>query len=115
MKRLTPLLLGTLLFLPACHHQTLPDGILTEECMVDFLTDAYMLEGYYAIESRYRYDSVPEEALLRYDSILEIHNLSREQVEQSLDYYTNHLDRYQVIHDSVVARLERRQQQLTKE
>lgn len=41
-----------------------------------------------------------------YDSILGAHGLTRRQVDLSFDYYAQHLDAYQPIMDSVVARLE---------
>ena len=105
MKKLLPLLL-TVVLLTACHRNGLPKDVLPQERMVAFLTDAYLLEGFYAIETQYRYDIFPEEVLQRYDSILALHALSREQVERSFDYYSQHLDAYQAIQDSVLARLE---------
>ncbi len=96
------------LLLAACHHEGLPQGVIDEARMTDFLTEAYQLEGFYAVETQYRYDSLPDAVVQRYDSLLEAQDLSREQVEQSLDYYSQHLDAYQRIHDSVVVRLEAR-------
>lgn len=95
-----------LVLLAGCQHKGSPKGILSEPQMVDFLTDAYLLEGFYAIETQYRYDVVTPDVLRKYDSILSVHGITREEVERSLDYYTQHLDRYQVIQDSVLNRLE---------
>ena len=106
MKKKLMLLTLPVLMLVACRHEGLPAGVLTGEQMVDFLTDAYQLEGFYAVETRYRYDVLTERTLEQYDSILTVHGLSREQVERSFDYYSRHLDAYGAIHDSVVARLE---------
>ncbi len=106
MKKKLLLLTLPVLMLVACRHEGLPTGVLTGEQMVDFLTDAYQLEGFYAVETRYRYDVLTERTLEQYDSILTVHGLSREQVERSFDYYSRHLDAYGAIHDSVVARLE---------
>lgn len=102
----------TLFYLPlillfvACRHESLPTNVLPQERMVDFLTEAYLLEGYYAIESQYRYDIVSSEVLQRYDSILDAQGLTREEVERSINYYLQHVDAYQAIHDSVLVRLE---------
>ena len=104
MKRYLPLI--TLLLLAGCRQEGLPEGVASEERMVDFLTEAYQLEGYYAVETRYRYDVLPESVAQRYDSLLDAQGLTREEAERSLDYYSQHLDAYQRIHDSVVARLE---------
>lgn len=104
MKRYLPLI--TLLLLAGCRQEGLPEGVASEERMVDFLTEAYQLEGYYAVETRYRYDVLPEGVAQRYDSLLDAQGLTREEAERSLDYYSQHLDAYQRIHDSVVVRLE---------
>lgn len=106
MKKLLPLFALLLLF-AACRHEGQSAEVLDQERMTAFLCDAYLLEGYNAVETHYRFDSVSVESLRGYDSILDLHGLTREQVEQSLDYYTAHLDLYQAINDSVVARLER--------
>ena len=90
----------------ACRHDERPADVMTHEQMVAFLTDAYLLEGFYAIETQYRYDALTPEVLHSYDSILQVHALTRDAVERSLDYYTRHLDEYQTIHEEVVARLE---------
>ena len=108
MKKLF-LLLVSLLVLVACHHDTLPEGVLSEDLMTDFLTEAYIVAGNFAIETQYRYDVLYASTLRSYDSILDRHGITREQVERSFDYYSQHLDAYQSIHDSVVARLEARQ------
>ena len=106
MKKLALLLIPALLLLGACRHDTLPDGVLDAGQMTAFLTDAYLQEGIYSVESGYRYDSVPAHVLQGYDSILLRHGITRRQVEASFDYYSLHLDAYQAIQDSVVARLE---------
>ena len=90
----------------SCRHDGIPQDVLDQERMTDFLCDAYLLEGFYAIETQYRYDALSDEVLCSYDSILDSHGLTREQVEISLDYYSAHPDIYQAIHDSVVACLE---------
>lgn len=94
------------LTLAACHHKGLPEGVMDAEHMAAFLADAYLVESFYAIETQYRYDVLTESALRGYDSILEVHGLTREQVERSFDYYSQHPDVYQSIQDSAAARLE---------
>lgn len=106
MKKIVLLLLPLLLTVAACRHEGRPADVMTHEQMVAFLSDAYLLEGFYAIETQYRYDALTPEVLHSYDSILSVHNLTRDAVERSLDYYTRHLDEYQTIHEEVVTRLE---------
>lgn len=106
MKRFGCLLvLSFAMALLGCRHQQLPEDVLPADKMVDFLTAAYQLEAVYALETQYRYDRLTESVVTGYDSILEVLHLDRQQVETSLQYYSDHLDAYQAIQDSVVARL----------
>jgi len=109
MKKRILSLLPLLLVVVACRHDGIPADVIDRETMVGFLADAYVVEGYYAMETQYRYDTVSANASRAYDSILDLHGLTREQVERSLDYYTAHLDAYKDIHDSVIVRLEGKQ------
>lgn len=106
MKKVIVFLLPVLLCLAACRHEERPADVMSHEQMVAFLTDAYLLEGFYAVETQYRYDALTPEVLHSYDSILTVHSLTREDVERSLDYFTRHLDEYQAIHEEVVTLLE---------
>ena len=108
MKKVLLLLTAVaMLALTGCRHtDARPADVLDEEQMTAFLADAYLLEGFYAIETQYRYDAVSTEMLQRYDSLLAVYGFTREQLEHSFDYYSQHLDAYAAIHDSVVLRLE---------
>ena len=107
MRRIALYAVLVTLFCCACRHSDVrPRGVLNHDQMVDFLTDAYRLEGFYAVETQYRYDVLTEQTLRSYDSILEVHHTTRKAVEQSIDYYMGHLDEYKDIHEEVVARLE---------
>jgi len=106
MKKIVALLLPLMLALVSCHHTALPSGVMDHEQMVGFLADAYRLEGFYAVETQYRYDVMPTQVARSYDSILDLHGLTRDDVEHSIDFYSRHLDEYEAIHNEVVARLE---------
>ena len=107
MKKVVLLALLTVVCCTACRHDAgRPRDVLSHDQMVDLLTDAYLLEGFYAVETQYRYDVLTEQTLHSYDSILEVHHTSRQAVEHSIDYYMGRLDEYKEIHEEVVARLE---------
>ena len=106
MKKIAVLLFPLMFVFAACHHTTLPSGVMNHGQMVDFLADAYLLEGFYAVETQYRYDVMPTQVARSYDSILDLHGLTRDDVEHSIDFYSRHLDEYEAIHNEVVARLE---------
>jgi hypothetical protein len=105
MKR-TALLITVALLLAACHRDGRPADVMDHGQMVAFLTEAYMLEGFYAVETQYRYDSLLPEVVAAYDDILTRQDLSRKKVEKSLKYYASHPAEYQIIHDSVLAILD---------
>lgn len=105
MNKLSLPILVAATLLAACHNDRQPDGILDHQQMVDFLTDAYIIEGYCAIETRYNFDSLTPEMLYAYDDILAEQGITREQVEASLVYYANHPDKYLSIHEDVAAAL----------
>lgn len=105
MKRLALILLA-ILSLSACRRGEMPADVLPADKMVDFLSEAYLLEGFYAVETEYRYDAMTPEVVSAYDDILARHGIDKEAVERSFHYYAEHPDLYQSIHDSVIARLE---------
>lgn len=98
--------LVALLPMVGCRHNERPADVIDAPRMVAFLTDAYLLEGFYAIETHYGYDAMTPEVLRAYDDILANHGLTREQVEHSFDYYSHHPELYRPIQDSVLAILE---------
>lgn len=106
MRKILFLVLSSFLMLSACGRGHKAADVMDHDRMVDFLADAYLLEGFYAVETQYRYDVLPGHVLISYDSILAVHGLTRAAVEHSIDYYSHHLDEYEAIHNEVVARLE---------
>ena len=92
--------------LAACKSDNLPEGILDQQQMVDFLHEAYLLEGYCAIETRYNFDSLTPEMIYAYDDIFAAQGITRDQVEASLAYYVNHPEEYSAIHEAVAASFE---------
>ncbi len=105
--RKTILPLGfAIMLLAACSSNRLPDGILDQQQMTTFLREAYLLEGYCAIETRYNFDSLTPDMIYAYDDILAAQGITREQVEASLTYYANHPEEYSAIHEAVAASLE---------
>lgn len=101
------LLFAIVLGMVSCGPKSnLPEGVLEEKVMVDFLTDAYLLEGFYAIESNYESETIPQEVRASYEALLKEKGLSEEQFRTSMDYYSTHLDEYEKIHQQVVQRLD---------
>ncbi len=106
MKKI-PILVAALLLVAACRSEQRPTDVLAPQAMAAVLADAYMLEGFYAVETEYRYDTMLPEVLAAYDDILTRHGTSREAVERSFEYYSAHPDQYRPIQDSALAILQR--------
>jgi len=107
--RYTPLalLFAAVLLLSACRSDKVPADVMDEQKMASFLQEAYLLEGFYAVETGFHYDTLQPEMIASYDSLLVSYGLSRDDFERSVDWYTHHPNIYQRIHDSVLARFDR--------
>ena len=104
MKKL-PIILAALLTLSACRTQGLPEGILDSDQMVAFLSDAYRLEAYNLVMYRGNSDISPEVRAV-YDDILQRNGITQQEVEASLEYYSNHPVEYKEILNRVAANSE---------
>ena len=103
-------LLWLCLFLPlfyACHHERIPADVMQPDTMVNFLTEAYLLEGFYAIESNYQYQEVAPQIQASYDSLLSKYHVTGDDFNRSVDYYTRHPELYDTIHARAIRRLDR--------
>lgn len=81
-----------------------PEGLLTEEKMVDVITDMITLEAH--IQLRYsqvgRYHKVMKASG---DSLLATHKVTPEEYSKSMDYYSVRQDEMQTIYNDVMNRL----------
>lgn len=109
MKKLSLLLLLGLLLLgvASCRHDQRPANVLDASDMADFLTDLYVVEGYYAVESQYGFEEASPETLGACDAVMEKHHLTKERVEKSFDYYSQHPEEYKAIQDEVASRIDK--------
>lgn len=90
----------------SCHGDRRPANVMDEATMVQFLQDAYLLEGFYAIETGFQYNSMHNEMVASFDSLLASYHLTREDFERSVDYYVRHPRDYERIHQQVVDALD---------
>lgn len=74
--------------------------------MTNFLSDLYLVEGCYAVESQYRFDAASPEVLSACNSLIEKYHITLEGVERSFDYYSRHPEEYEAIMKEVSARIE---------
>lgn len=98
--------LGLAVLAMACQGRNIPEGVLDHDQMVGFLCEAYLMEGYYSVATRYAYDSLPPSLEGAYAALLDSLGVTREQVEQSFTYYAAHPEAYVPIQEEVSVRLD---------
>ena len=91
----------------SCKDDKVPPDVLGEDRMAKFLKEAYLLEGFYAVETEFQYDTLHPEMIASYDSLLREQGLTREDFERSVEWHTHHPEVYQRVHDTVVAWFDR--------
>ncbi len=96
----------TALLLTACNKNRIPDDVMQPDVMVEFLAEAYLLEGFYAIESNYQYQEVAPQIKASYDSLLNRYAVTEETFAHSVEYYTQHPELFDTIHARAIRRLE---------
>lgn len=89
-----------------CKEDPIPADVMDEAEMISFLKDAYILEGFYAVETHFQYDTLQADILQSYDSLLTLHKITRDDFERSIKWYTEHTERYERVHKEVVAQLD---------
>ena len=104
MNRIIAISAIFLLLCAACDRK--PKCLIEEPQMVALLTDAYQLEGFYAVERGM--DSIITDPVIvaTYDSIFAKHGVTRQQFDESMAYYMRHADKYELIHKQVVEKLD---------
>ena len=91
----------------SCHRaDKLPEGVLAHNEMVSFLSEAYLLEGFYAVESGFRYETMSPQIRESYNQLLAKYNLTDADFERSIEYYVAHDEEYAAIHQEVIANLD---------
>lgn len=105
--RLLSIVLAMMLLLGSvsCGGNRMPEGVMDEETMVSFLTDAYLLESYYALTTDFHYEELAPDVAKSYDDLFAKHHTSRDNYEKSMNYYTHHNDQYNKICQRVMDNL----------
>lgn len=110
MKKFASIIISALFLfcglLQGCNKIIVPSDVMNEKTMVSFLKDAYILEGFYAIETSFHYDSLYPQMRASYDSLLASYDLSREDFERTLDWYSHHPEVFEKVHQDVIAEID---------
>lgn len=108
-KYLFLLILTTMVF--SCQNR--PSEVLPRKKMENVMYDMYIAEA--IIESDYQDFVQPENKEALIDQVLKKHKISEARWDTSLSWYSDKIDLYLQINDSVKSRLERRQKDLDRE
>lgn len=92
--------------LAGCGGDAVPSDVMDRETMTSFLKEAYTLEGFYAIESAFHYDTLQPQMLDSYDSLLAAYNITRQDFEHSVEWYAHHPELYGQMHQEVINQLD---------
>lgn len=95
------------LFCLSCKSDKLPEGVISEEKMIEILMDVYLAETELSGLSLHRDTSML--IFEKYEKIIfERANISKDSYKESLSYYYNHPDKldkiYEVVLDSLTLR-----------
>lgn len=89
-----------------------PDEVLSQKKMERLMYDIYIAES--LIENDYSYLDSPEKKEAFINQIFEKHKVTEAQWDTSLSWYSDRIDIYIKMNDSVKAQLQRRQQEIDK-
>lgn len=106
MKIKRPLLFISIVLLAACGRDTLPEGVLSKEQMIPVMVDVQIAEGSIAIGNLHG-DSARQKIADYYNHIYERHQVSKEDFQKSLEYYTRHPKQMDQLYKEVLSELTR--------
>lgn len=89
-------------------HSAIPSGIIKKETMINIMVDVNLIEATLRVkQSLYNKDSSYVKDY--YDLVFKKYNITKEQFNNSLKYYSKHPDKFGEIYDEVINKLSRLQ------
>ena len=108
LKYLCLLILATMVF--SCQNR--PSEVLSRKKMESLMYDMYIAEA--VIDNNYQEYAQPEKKEALIDQVLKKHKVDAARWDSSLAWYSDNIDQYLQINDSVKARLQRNQQSIER-
>lgn len=90
-----------------------PDGVVSEKTMENILFDSYIGEAISESELTTQYETNARDVYMK--SVLHKYNVSKQDYETSIAWYSEHLDKYKKIYERVLARLQKEESKLKLE
>ena len=96
----------------ACGENTgkLPPDILSSNQMIEVMVDLQLIEGLIAVR-----DTEAEEVGAYYKSIFDKHQINREILDKSIQYYSEHPEILEMIYQEVITELSKKQAKVENE
>lgn len=96
----------------ACAENTkkLPQGILSSDQMIGVMVDLQLIEGLIAVR-----DTELEEVNTYYQSIFKKHQIDKETLDKSIQYYSKHPDILEIVYQEVITELSKKQARVNNE
>ena len=117
MKRIFAFILP-LVFLVSCYHDQEEetrfdmDKVMSSKKMIELFTDIQLLDGVVILEQRENKD--PKRlANEMFPDILEKHEVSREEFDESMRYYTYHTEKLNKIYEKVITNLSKMESEIS--
>lgn len=100
----------------SCYHENMeivpvPEKLLTKDQMIDILTDLQLSEGILTFK-RIERQPVANYGESLYTKVIDEHQLTREQLQENIDYYNSDPKLMEKIYEEVLARLNKKQSEL---
>jgi len=106
-----------LLTLFACNEEAIiiPDNVLSREKMTSVMVEIQLIEATMAVNQLKGGKEAKEIAANSYGSVLQQHNISREEFDVSFKYYAKHPELLEQIYDEMLNELSKRQAEVGNE
>ncbi len=88
--------------------ETMPDDVLSQQEMVELLVDIQLIEGGIIIR-KLDENKFGEEINAYYQNTFKKHGLSKKTFEYNMKYYSDHLEKLEIIYEEVINELSRLQ------
>ena len=98
--------ISLLVSVASCKGEHIPDGVVDTATFADFLTEAYLIEGYNYAVIRTNPDSLGQQLDQAYSFIYSKYNITPAVYDSSMNYYMEHPKLLEEVYARVVRRLQ---------
>ncbi|RLD61449.1 MAG: hypothetical protein DRJ05_02625 [Bacteroidetes bacterium] len=92
-----------------------PDDLIPKEEMTDIIVDMHLFDAIIWKDQKTKTKKIQQKKHHLYKSILEKHNISREQFESSMAFYQSDLNMFDEIYEEAITKLSKMKAELEKE